>query len=520
MHDPDASDPTEPSAPQPTPPRPSGVGAANESKDMISPGDLPPLKVADLPEPVPFRRMLGPSVILAGLALGSGEFVFWPYITYASQFVFFWACLLGVTTQFFINMEVARWSLATGETAIAGFARLSKHWAWVFLVLNIVPWVVPSWARGSAKIVCWIWTGDSSPSPAETPLAIGGLLCCGMILTAGKVLYETIEKVQLVLVSLALLLVVVLAAYLVRPDAIAAQIEGALNFGGLPELSGELTAATLLGALAFAGVGGTLNLCQSNYIKDKGYGMGRFIGRITSPITGQEEAISEVGYQFPPTAENLARWRRWWKATNTEHFVSFFCTCLACLVLLTLISYCIFYEPDGTLAVGAEQYQKNMSFIWGEAVRIDELFGAIPKLLFLLMGIALLLTTEFGVLDAASRVSTDIVKVNWLRESDRWTESRVYYCFLWATILIGCTILWIGEKRFSAFALFKFSAAMNGLVMFLYCITLVCLNRWKLPPAIRMRWPRLLIMLWAILFFGFFAVWAVWSEASALLGTA
>ena len=88
--------------------------------DVIPPGTLPPLKYRDLPEPVPLRRMIGPSLILAGLALGSGEFILWPYITYKSQFVFFWACLVGVGTQYFINMEISRWTLATGETAIGG----------------------------------------------------------------------------------------------------------------------------------------------------------------------------------------------------------------------------------------------------------------------------------------------------------------------------------------------------------------------------------------------------------------
>ena len=36
--------------------------------------------------------------------------------------------------------------------------------------------------------------------------------------------------------------------------------------------------------LSFAGAGGTMNLSQSNYIKDKGYGMGSHLGRITSPL--------------------------------------------------------------------------------------------------------------------------------------------------------------------------------------------------------------------------------------------
>ena len=72
------------------------------------------------------------------------------------------------------------------------------------------------------------------------------------------------------------------------------------------------------------------------------------------------------------------------------------------------------------------------------------------------MGVAIFLTTEFGVLDVTSRTSTDIVKVNWLREHRFWTESRLYYAFLWGTILLGTGILLVGTKRVeSSFALFK-----------------------------------------------------------------
>jgi hypothetical protein len=58
-------------------------------------------------------------------------------------------------------------------------------------------------------------------------------------------------------------------------------------FGQFP---GELEDALILGAFAFAGAGGTNNLVQSNWIRDKGFGMGRHAPRIVSPITGEEEA--------------------------------------------------------------------------------------------------------------------------------------------------------------------------------------------------------------------------------------
>ena len=44
---------------------------------VIPHGNLPPLRYREMPEPIPLRRMVGPSIILAGLSLGSGEFILW-----------------------------------------------------------------------------------------------------------------------------------------------------------------------------------------------------------------------------------------------------------------------------------------------------------------------------------------------------------------------------------------------------------------------------------------------------------
>lgn len=491
--------------------------------DVIARGDLPPLRYRDLPAPLPLRKMLGPGIILAGLALGSGEFVIWPYIVYQSGFVFFWACMVGITAQYFINMEISRWTLATGESTITGFCRLSKHWGWVLLLMNIVPWIVPAWAKGAAEILSWLLWGaavdaqEPLTSPYATPLAIASLLGCGAILTAGPVIYETVEKVQIALVSLALVLIVVLAYFLVRPDAVVAQWTSLVTLGGgriVPTLSGDMTTAMLLGALAFAGAGGTTNLGQSNYIKDKGYAMGKYIGRITSPITGQQEAMSEVGYHFPATPENLARWKKWWRAAGVEHFVSFYATCVVSLVLLTLISYSVFYQADGTLRLGAAEYGQGMQFLWGEAEEVRQRVGAGARVAFMIMGVAILLTTEFGLLDVTSRISTDLVKVNWLRESSTWSESRLYYCFLWGTILVACGILLLGTMGVDvgALRLFKLTAALNGGVMFVYSIPLLYLNTAVLPRPLRMSWPRIAAIVAAILLFGFFAVWVVWDK--------
>lgn len=80
----------------------------------------------------------------------------------------------------------------------------------------------------------------------------------------------------------------------------------------VPDHLTELGAAALLGAVVFAGAGGANNLVQSNYIRDKGLGMGINIPNIVSPITGDEVSTASLGYFPEDSEENRRRWRRWY----------------------------------------------------------------------------------------------------------------------------------------------------------------------------------------------------------------
>ena len=81
--------------------------------------------------------------------------------------------------------------------------------------------------------------------------------------------------------------------------------------------------------------------------------------------------------------------------------------------------------------------------------------------------------------------------------------------------MLACAILLLERYglKVGALALFKFTAAMNGGVMFLYSLALVYINRYRLPPAIRIPHWRLAILLFTVLFFGFFTCWAGYDTA-------
>ena len=456
--------------------------------EVIPSHNLPAPTYRDLPDAPSWMRLVGPSIMLLGLSIGSGEFILWPHITYRFGFVVFWACMLGVTTQFFINMEIERWTLATGETAVTGFCRLWKHWAWIFLLCNVVPWVWPGWASGAATMLSWEIGGDES---ARVAYSIAGLIVVGLALTLGPVVYRTVFIIQSVLVAVVVVLLVVLTALIVKAEHVVAMLKGSVNFGYIPP---DIELPLLLGAIAFAGAGGSMNLAQSDFVRDKGYGMGRFIGRITSPLTGEDEVVADIGYHFEQTEENLGRWKAWWRAANLEHVISFYVLAVLSLILLSLISY--------STSRGAPELGMGFGFVRAEGIYIGEHFGIGFQHLFNWMGIAILLTTELGVLDACARISTGIIKVNWLRDNERWTDSRLYFALLWAQILLGCLIMLSDLNQ--PLVLLVLSACLNGGVMLLYSVLLLWTNKRVLKGKIAMGTLRLIAMLWALGFFGYF----------------
>lgn len=283
---------------------------------------LPPVEYRDLPDPVPLRKIIGASIIILATALGSGEYVIWPYITSQVGFAVMWAAVLGFLFQYFINMEVERYTLATGETAITGFTRLWQPWGVLFILMAVLPNFWPGWATGSATALTFVLgIGEG----AVVPITILGLIVIGIALTLSPVVYQTVEKVQMAMVTL-IMVYVVIAVFVVVDAATWGEMGTSMTYGfgqGLPGAIGDIGATVMLGAIAFAGAGGVNNLVQSNWIRDKGMGMGARIPNIVSPFTGQEEAAPGTGYMMRTDVTNMRRWKGWWKIANQEQFVTF-----------------------------------------------------------------------------------------------------------------------------------------------------------------------------------------------------
>jgi len=307
------------------------------------------------------------------------------------------------------------------------------------------------------------------------------------------------EAIQLVLVGGITILLVGLAAVIVRWETVEALLAGAMQVGTIPD---GMALPLLFSALAFAGAGGSVNLAQSNYINDKGYGMGRWVGRITSPFTGREESTGSLGFIFDGTEENAARWRVWWRRTNIEHFVSFFVLCLLSLTLFCLIA--------ATL-LGDAPVAEGLGFIADEAAALEARFGGGARLLFLGVGVAVLFTTELALLDAVARVAADVLKVGMLRSSSL-SLSQLYFLVVWTIIAFGIAVLVVGFDR--PLTLLILSATLNGFVMFLYAGLLLWMNTRSLRGPLRPSPLRIAALVGAVAFFGYFSILTLLDQLS------
>ena len=453
---------------------------------------LPPMGYADMPEPLPLRKILGPSVILAGLGVGSGEYIIWPYITSNVGLGFLWAAVLGVTVQYFLNMEIERYTLATGETAVAGFARFWKPWGILFCFFAIIPNMWPGWGTAAATIFTFLVGGSANV------IGIILLISIGVALTASPVVYQTLEKAEFFKVGLTIVFLTIAIFAGIKASAWGDLGDNVSQFGQIP--SDQVAIATILAGLVFAGAGGVNNLVQSNWIRDKGFGMGAYVPKIVSPITGEDQAAPVLGTMVRQDEENIARYKRWFKEASKEQLVSFWLICVLSIIIFSVLAYSTVFGKDI-----AEEADFDFIEAQGNVLKDDvaSWFGTF----FWIFGALSLSLVALGVVDYVSRLVADVVKTLYASENESWSESKIYFLVVWSMVTFGTIILLSGFD--APLVLLVLSACLNGIVMFIYSILLIRLNRRSLPGAIKVTGFRLGTLLFAVAFYGFFASWLV-----------
>jgi hypothetical protein len=463
-------------------------------------------KTRVLPAALPLYKIIGPSFIILGLGLGSGEVILWPYLASQYGMGMIWGAILGLTFQFFMNMEIERYALARGESIFMGMARKARYLPIWFIISTFLPWMWPGIIASSAMLISHIF------GIAQVQyVAVALLIAIGLILSLGPVLYKTVETLQKILITVGVPSIFLISFLLARDEDWAAAAKGLVGIGNdywlFPAGVGLAFIATkFLSALAYAGAGGNLNLAQSFYVREKGFGMGKYAGRITSLFTGKKENITLEGTQFVVTPKSVKEFKKWWRNVNVEHFLVFWLTGSITIILLSLLAYSTVYKGGGL--------SESINFVIQESVVIGHNLIPAAGIFFLVVVSCTLFGTQLGVFDATSRIIAENIVLSAPRKLSASMIPKLYYSVLWTFILAGVAISLLSNKQ--PLELLVTAAVLNAFAMFVHTGLTLWLNRTSLPKEIRTNAWRTAIMVFACLFYGAFSIFVIGNELQKL----
>lgn len=452
--------------------------------------------IKKFPQVIPLKKMIGPSFIILALGLGSGEVILWPYLVSNYGLGVAWGAVLGITFQFFINMEIERYALVKGESVFVGIAKFLPKAIYWFIISTFIGFGLPGIVAASAQVIAAVFGVTNFKW-----LAIALLIIIGIILTVGRTVYGMMEKITKIIIFIGVPFIFILAVYFADANAWTALGAGLIGKGeGFWFLAPGMAIAAFLGAFAYSGAGGNLNLTQSIYIKEKGYGMGAYSQKIAGLFAtkGEQQSVKLEGEEFEHNSENIKNFKAWWKKVNLEHLLVFWAIGLISMVMLMFLAYNTVYGSSGNA--------EGIKFVISEGNQISDLTSPFLGLIFLVVVGIMLFQTQLGIMDSTSRIMSENAAIEKLRRSGnkKVALSKIYYIFVWAQITFGVILFLF--NFYDPRSLIVLGAVINAFAMLVHTILVTILNRRFLAKPFQPKLWRKLVIYLIIAFFAVFSV--------------
>ena len=467
-------------------------------------GELPE---APRPKGLEWFSAVGPGVIVLGLSIGAGEFLLGPAVFVRYGLSLFWVVGIGILLQTLFNLELMRYTMATGEPVLTGFMRTrpnSVFWAWFYSILYFMQMGWPGWAGAAAGAVYFLVT-KRLPSSADSTLiytiGAGLFLLCGLILLVGRRIERTLEILNWILVATILGGLGLLALLFVPWPSWGAAVLGYFAYdvktGSFQLLPGDADFFLLAAFAAYAGGGGVANITLSNWARDKGYGMSSVVGYIPAAVGGKKVTLAHTGSTFEPTEAALKRWKGWWRIVRVDQWGVFYAGAMLGMTLPALL-YTTF------VTAGSDIKGLGIAAVLAQAVASRE--GAIFGGMIAVLAVWILFKVQLDVLEGMTRAITDILWTGSKRiRAWRGGDVRVVYYTVLSVILVwGIIALRLTQPVF----LLALGANAAAIIFVIAGIHLLYLNSRLLPVELRPPLWRRIVLVIVSVFYGFFvALW-------------
>lgn len=424
-------------------------------------------------------KWLGPGFLWMVSAAGSGELLFTPRIGSLYGYALLWALLIAVFLKWFINREIGRYTVCTGQTIMQGFSEVSgkSNWALYLIVipqLFVAITTIAGLAGSAATSLVLVLPGNIKLWTIISICLATALVVWGQ--------FKAVEKVSMVL-AIALGITAIIAASKVFPEA------GKFAKGLTPTLPENVKYDEILPWLGFMLSGAAGLIWYSYWIKEKGYGV------------KADAEIKDSRNLTPTEIKSLKGWLRQMTADSTVAVVGTLLITVSFLILGTEL-----LKPKGLIP---------------EEDKVAETLGKILEHLWGPVGFWFMITAVFvgfwdTVLsdqDGFGRMFTQSTRLFFPKSKSRWLDekrlSRIFVIVL-LTIIPIFVYLIIGEPV----GLLQIAGAIEAGHIPIVVALVLYLNSKKLPEELRPSRLTFSVTALAGIFFGLFAVIYVLQLAS------
>lgn len=486
---------------------------------------LPTWEIAELPEPKPlglrnWASFIGPGIVMMGIQIGGGEWLFGPLVSARYGGGLMWIATVAIVLQVFYNLECGRYALYCGEPVMTGFMRKRPGpMAWISLVMFLsLSALIPGLSSHAASIIAAIHLNRPPTIEDKELVNMLGYVCLVVItlpvLMGGKV-YNMLQAVMTLKVAAVLSFCLVIGLLFVDRAHWFNVLTGFAKFGNVPvKVDGKdaLTNVFLslwetgswpliefgniaaLGAFAgYAGGGGLANSTYSNYVRDKGWGMGKQVGAIASAVGGRDITLSHLGKVFLMTSDNMRRWRGWWRYILTDQLIVWAPGCFVGMALPALLS--LQFAKHSDLYHDQSKVEFAQAMITADGIRAAPEFSAGAAsflwLATLVVGLIVLLPSQMSVVEDFSRRWTDVIwsGSRYARENMRSDQVKyIYYALLFSYVAWTVVLQYLFNTYGSPKLMTSIIANFNNLAIGATAFLLLWVNVTLLPKELRPRW--------------------------------
>jgi Mn2+/Fe2+ NRAMP family transporter len=399
-------------------------------------------------------RRIGPGMILAASIVGSGELIATTTLGAQVGYAALWVILLSCLIKPAVQAEIGRYTIASGETGLAGFNRFPGPrwkvnwivWAWAFLVLMTL-FQVGAMFGGVSQVM-----NQLIPAIPVNAWVFVFLALTLMLLLGGG--YERIERLAMVKVGLFTLLTFLCAAILIRMPQYFSwdRVLDGLRF----RLPGD-GLATAVAVFGITGVGATEMFMYPYWCVEKGYA--RYAGRYDGSAAWTGRALG------------------WIRVMNFDICAS--------MLIYTVATIAFYLLGAGILnGMGTVPAANDMIAVLSNIY--TKTLGEWSLWLFYLGAIATLYGTIFAATASHSRIYADMCRLmGFFRADDYPTRVRYRNGFIWMLTIVPVILFLVFQ---SPVKMVVAGGVAQALMLPVIAIGTLFLRHKHLPKEVTPQW--------------------------------